>query len=329
MEVFIKTNILSKHYTIESPDYITCLPFTNNDCFHLLYMRNDAAIPIDSVILIQIKIESKPPTYASVSLPPTTENIAIIPVNGIPIIHSIPDTKYTIPYKIIQTWRDINPHQTISHAISSIKSFNGLANHKFFDNVAQRMSIMCPRTLTAYDKLVPGAYRADVWRYYYLFNHGGIYIDAKLVQVAPFDYLLDKYDLIIVKDRNNGCIYNGFICVRPEHPLLSATLSKCITNIMSGSYGDNPLDITGPQTFGRCYNSMLGRDEKEDIQDSDLKIKILLFTGTKIVDPVTNQRLFKESLLGYREAVGGQALHYSVLYTTKAVYLDQALAQLK
>lgn len=333
MNTFIKNHEIADICKITAIEYLMCIPFISktSDAFFILYMRNDAAIPVDVTHTIQLEIATEPPMYASIILPATTENIAIAPVSGVKIAKSLFSHTSIIPYKIFQTWRDSTLHRTISHAINSVKVWNGDAEYTYYDNLAQKLSIDATDVLTAYNNLIPGAYRADVWRYYMLRKHGGVYIDAKLVQVASFRQLLEKYELVIVKDRNTGCIYNGFICATSGHPLVTAALSQCITNITAESYGENPLDITGPQMFGRCYNRMLGRDEKETIQDApmELKIKILVFTGTKIVDPVTGTTIFKESLLGYRDAVGGQANHYSIFYAMKAVYMNQAVALIK
>jgi len=333
MNIFIENHEIAGICKITAIEYLTCIPFISktSDAFFILYMRNDAAIPVDASHTIQIEISTEQPMYASVILPATTENIAIAPVSGVKIPKSPTYTSTIIPYKIFQTWRDSTPHRTISHTINLVKFWNGDAEYTYYDNIAQKHSIDATDVLNAYNNLIPGAYRADLWRYYMLCKHGGVYIDAKLVQIAAFRQYLDEYELVIVKDRNTGCVYNGFICAKAGHPLVASAMAQCIANIAAESYGENPLDITGPQIFGRCYNRMLGRDEKETIQDApaELKIKILVFTGTKIVDPVTGTTIFKESLLGYREAAGGQANHYSMFYTMGAVYMNQAAALIK
>jgi mannosyltransferase OCH1-like enzyme len=42
------------------------------------------------------------------------------------------------------------------------------------------------KTLEAYDSLVPGAYKADLWRYCILYKYGGIYLDIKLRSADDF-----------------------------------------------------------------------------------------------------------------------------------------------
>jgi hypothetical protein len=42
-----------------------------------------------------------------------------------------------------------------------------------------------PDVLTAYDRLIPTAFKADLWRYCVLYKYGGVYLDIKLAEVPP------------------------------------------------------------------------------------------------------------------------------------------------
>ena len=70
--------------------------------------------------------------------------------------------------------------------------------------------------LYCYDMLLPGAYRADFWRYCVLYKNGGIYVDAGLKLMVNLDRYLD-YDLILVKDLDNTGT-NIYICVHVFYP---------------------------------------------------------------------------------------------------------------
>ena len=43
--------------------------------------------------------------------------------------------------------------------------------------------------LYAYDHLIPGAYKADLWRYCVLFIKGGIYLDIKYTPLNGFKFI--------------------------------------------------------------------------------------------------------------------------------------------
>jgi hypothetical protein len=50
----------------------------------------------------------------------------------------------------------------------------------------------------AFERLVPGAYKADLWRYCVLYVHGGIYLDMKMRCVGDFR-LIDREIIEILK----------------------------------------------------------------------------------------------------------------------------------
>lgn len=48
--------------------------------------------------------------------------------------------------------------------------------------------------LRAYDKLIPGAYKADVWRYGVVWSSGGCYMDAGSFTVRPLVEMIRETD---------------------------------------------------------------------------------------------------------------------------------------
>ena len=56
--------------------------------------------------------------------------------------------------------------------------------------------------LSAYDSLIPGAYKADLFRYCVLYKYGGIYSDLTQRFTKPFNKFIDleKDELYLVKD---------------------------------------------------------------------------------------------------------------------------------
>ena len=98
--------------------------------------------------------------------------------------------------------------------------------YKLFDHVERREFIkeyFLYEVVLAYDALIPGAYKADLWRYCVLYIYGGLYIDIKMQCVNGFSLhsLLDKEyfinDGIIVK---YSSILNGVMIYKKGNPLL-------------------------------------------------------------------------------------------------------------
>jgi mannosyltransferase OCH1-like enzyme len=107
-----------------------------------------------------------------------------------------------------------------------------------------------PAVTAAYDALIPGAFRADLWRYCYLYVHGGIYIDIKFASEPGFDFgeLVQKEHYILdiptlMSDRN---IFNGFIVSKPRSPFMLSAITTIIANVANRIYGKSCLSVTGP-----------------------------------------------------------------------------------
>lgn len=122
--------------------------------------------------------------------------------------------------------------------------------------------------LHAFDSLVPGAFRADLWRYCYLVENGGVYVDIRMEPLLALRTILDlsaSHPPSFVSARDmpkkagDGFIYNAFIAATPGHPFLVAALERALDSISRKDYGRHYLDITGPGCLGAAINSQLER----------------------------------------------------------------------
>ena len=103
-----------------------------------------------------------------------------------------------------------------------------------------------PRALNAYKKLIPGAFKADLFRYCILDSFGGCYSDIGHTMNATFDSICNSANLVVVKEIKNLGIHNGLLCSTPGHPFIKAAIEKCLYNIENEIYGDVDISITGP-----------------------------------------------------------------------------------
>lgn len=117
-----------------------------------------------------------------------------------------------------------------------------------------------PEWLEAYDCLVPGAFRSDLWRLVILYDFGGVYCDMGFVAEAPLQLLADPdaAGLVVVIDRLflNGkrrWLHQAFLACRPRHPAIKAMLDHVLDNIRRRNAGAVSLDITGPVAVGRAF----------------------------------------------------------------------------
>ena len=74
-----------------------------------------------------------------------------------------------------------------------------------------------------------GAHKADLFRYCYLYQYGGVYLDIKTELIQPLSTLITQDNsLYTVIARNNCTIYQGIIASYPKHPILGNLVNQCI-----------------------------------------------------------------------------------------------------
>lgn len=131
------------------------------------------------------------------------------------------------------------------------------------------------RLLEAYLKVIPGAFRSDIWRLFQLYRYGGLYRDSHIecINHEKLQALCLEYDGVFVRDdiTNTKYIYNAFMYLKnPKDPLISAVLETICQNIFDEIYpvqsdGKGCLAITGPVVHGKVLFDMGRFDPKTNI----------------------------------------------------------------
>jgi mannosyltransferase OCH1-like enzyme len=179
-----------------------------------------------------------------------------------------------LPKNIINTWNTKSIDNTeLSYPIRVVKSFNPEYNHILVDEDERREFIKTnydEKVLNAYNKLKPGAYRADLWRYCYLYKYGGIYIDIKNIFRKSFSsFITDTTTLIIGKGMYNDGVHNGFLACLPNEPLMKLAIDTTVERIENNYYGVSSLDITGPIMLEYCFNILYGLSSSQYIDNQN------------------------------------------------------------
>jgi mannosyltransferase OCH1-like enzyme len=112
------------------------------------------------------------------------------------------------------------------------------------------------RVLRAFNKLVPGAFKCDLFRYCLLDKYGGCYSDIGHTLKTTFDSLCYSSKLVLVEEIKNLGIHNGLICCTPGHPLMKMAVQECLHNIENGIYGETDISITGPAMLAKVYRKL-------------------------------------------------------------------------
>jgi mannosyltransferase OCH1-like enzyme len=164
-----------------------------------------------------------------------------------------PHYKCVIPCDIYQTWHTKELPQKMQERVALLKSQNPRFNYYLFDDNDCRNFIgahFAKDVLDAYDSLIPGAYKADLWRYCILFIKGGIYLDIKLVCVNGFKLIELTEKNHYVLDRPNNSIYNALIASKKGNILLYKAIRQIVDNVKTRYYGKSSLSVTGPELLG-------------------------------------------------------------------------------
>ena len=164
-----------------------------------------------------------------------------------------------IPLNIFMCWKNKILSPKMNKIISKIKEENPEFNVYIFDDNDCRNMIekyFIKEVVDAFDTLIPGAYKADLWRYCVLYLYGGIYQDIKYEPVNNFKYkeLTDKE--YFVRDRIEGGlgIYNGLMVCKKNNMILEKGIREIIKNCKNKYYGDSLLFPTGPMMLKKLFS---------------------------------------------------------------------------
>lgn len=194
-----------------------------------------------------------------------------------------------IPKKIYQTFETHELPHGMSKACLSWKTKNPNYEYTFFDKHDRVKFIkehFGPEVIASYHTLVPGAFKADLFRLCVLYVHGGVYIDADTICETPLDDLIEATDkFIITRDDPMAMKWlgNAFIAASSKHPFLKEAIDRIVKNCQSKQEMFY-LDYTGPALMGKSVNKVLGNDIEADFelgQHGDLKIMKHDFARTK------------------------------------------------
>jgi hypothetical protein len=173
-------------------------------------------------------------------------------------------TSSRIPKRIYQTWKTREVPSKVADTITELRNNNPTYEYYLFGDKECREYLIKnydKEYIDAFDDLIPGAFKADFWRYAILAKEGGVYIDLDMKPLKPLDYILGDSDFITIKDRightDKYAIFQAFIATVPNHPFLIETRNYVLGNIQKHYHGGSPLGITGPLAMGRSIKRVL------------------------------------------------------------------------
>jgi mannosyltransferase OCH1-like enzyme len=156
-----------------------------------------------------------------------------------------------IPKIIVQT-NDLNNYENLQHfnAIQSLLELNPNYNYFYFNGIDRREYIknnMDSKILTTYDKIVSKTFKADFFRYIYLYLNGGCYFDHKFLLKKSIDkFIKTDFNNVLCRDIGEHKLQNGIIMAKPKEQFLLNMIEQICIHVDKKFYGIGPLEPTGP-----------------------------------------------------------------------------------
>ena len=221
-----------------------------------------------------------------------------------------------IPKKIFQTFEHIDFSPEFQKLIDDWKIENPEYEYQIYDKTQREEFIknnFSNEIFNAYQRIKPGAFKSDLWRYCILHKYGGFYIDIDTVCLGSLNmFMSDDIDFVAAIDLNLGdleyhSVANAFIGCTPEHPVIDACIQRVISIVDKEALPYNIMNFCGPGCLGMIINKHLKRSEKAPMlgfQGNHNGIQLIHFeqyteyirniNGKKILQNKNSHRQIKE-----------------------------------
>jgi len=192
-----------------------------------------------------------------------------------------------IPKQII--WTTFDELDINDYMVESYKSKNPLWEIKYFSQEDVDKWFENSIYFEPYKKLSQRGEKTDFFRYCYLYENGGVYVDADTYCNQPLDDWISSEDLIVGLEANTpkniGLGFENFgqlcnekwisVCnwafaTKPKHPVISEIINDIINNP-----NDGVIKNTGPGRFTKWIINYFGRNNNFDDDVVKGKSKLL------------------------------------------------------
>lgn len=139
--------------------------------------------------------------------------------------------KASIPKQILQTSKSGLPPHIKPLVLKQVQGWNYRhftdAECDAYISSSQVAALHFPSLLYVFRRL-KGAHRADVFRYLWLYEHGGVFLDSDLMLYSPLDDIVEDQSFVSCLDAQDRSVFTGFLGCAPGHPILFAALQAVV-----------------------------------------------------------------------------------------------------
>lgn len=216
----------------------------------------------------------------------------------------------------------IQTHKSISYIPKELYIFNSETTttefkYYFFGNTTCRKFLknnFDQHILDAYDTLMPGAYKADLFRLCALYILGGIYLDHKNVCNVDLNEIISNEEFLLVNDTHyeniNNMIYNGCMVFEKNHSTCEKAIDLMVEKINNREIiQDEPFaDLQfGPTFFSKHFK----------FSEEMKKKKFYFYVPGKIIDNKKEKTLIHTFYSSYKFDATN---HYSRMFLRNEIY---------
>jgi mannosyltransferase OCH1-like enzyme len=221
-----------------------------------------------------------------------------------------------IPLNIFQTWHTKKLPPFMAKNIENLQKINPEFKYQLFDDKDCLDFIhdnYDTDVLNAYNMLIPGAFKADLWRYCILYKYGGIYLDIKYKCINDFKLISLTNKENLVQDIHYNGVYNTLIICLPNNDIMMRCINKIVENVKSLYYGESFLSVIGP-------NMLYSLLTKIEISNLLSELQHLFINGKRIISYKGTESLEEYPEYRYEQNIHSITDHYANLWNNRNIY---------
>ena len=131
-----------------------------------------------------------------------------------------------IPKVIFQTSKEKISFELINKIKKNANKWNYIffSDENIIDFFYKNPLKKFPKIIEKFRYLKNGAHKADLFRYYYLYIKGGVFIDSDAILEKNIDFIVKDYEFVSVKSIVPNTIFNGFIAANKKNSIIYNSL---------------------------------------------------------------------------------------------------------
>ena len=147
-----------------------------------------------------------------------------------------------------------------------------------------------PFILNKFNCFLYGAHKADLFRYYFLYVEGGVFLDSDAMIKTNIENITKNHSFFSVKSYIEGTVFQGFIGCTPKHPIIYEALKDAYTIDIEKLTNEYHLltanmytIIQNTKSDYKLYRELESDEEKAVTENDENEIILIHYWRTKVI----------------------------------------------